>query len=55
MHALDRSSVVMHALESLDIDFEIISHMIVTYFFILMYMLLGRFLGSNGEEWRDIR
>ena len=29
----------MHALESLDIDIEIISRMIVAYFFILMYAI----------------
>ena len=39
MHALDSSTVVMHALESLDIDIEIISRMIVAYFFILMYAI----------------
>ena len=39
MHALESSSVVIHALESLDIDIEIISRMIVAYFFILMYAI----------------
>jgi len=45
----------MHALESLDIDIEISSQYDSRVFFLSSRMLLGRFLGSNGEEWSDIR